>query len=466
MEFPYEEEIRKLSYPEAPKIITETVPGPKASEILKKVYELETVTLLAPYIIPFVWQEARGATIMDPDGNIFIDMTAAIAVNAVGHSHPEIVEVIKSQAEKLMHTADMPSPRRVELIEELSRIAPGEMKGNVRVAFAMSGSDAAEMCLKFARWCTGRTEIIAFQGGYHGITAGVLALTTNPAYKRGLPILVPGIHFAPYAYCYRCAFKQKGYPDCDLQCARYVEDLITKPGTGLVDKPAAVIMEPVQGEGGYVVPPRDFVRWVWKVCRENDVVFIDDEVQSGFCRTGKWFAVEHWDVTPDLLNLGKALGGDFPVAAVVGLKKIMDKLPKASQPVTFAGNALGCAVALKNIELMKRYKLDERASKLGSYFMKMLKELEDETKIVGEVRGLGLMIGVEIVKDKRTKEPMSLENMVWLAQRMRDKGVLALMCGRWGQVFRFMPPLVITKDLLDKVYEIFRDLVKELEKRI
>ena len=466
MELPYEEELRKLSHPEAPKLVTKEIPGPKAKEVLNKVYELETITLLAPYLVPFVWYEARGATIMDPDGNVFIDMTAGVAVNAVGHSHPEVVEVIKAQAEKLMHTVDMPSPRRIELIEELSRIAPGEMKGNVRVAFAMSGSDAAEMCLKFARWYTGRAEIITFHGGYHGVTTGTLALTTNPAYKRGLPPLVPGIHFAPYAYCYRCAFGQKGYPDCDLQCARYVEDLITKPGTGLIDKPAAVIMEPVQGEGGYIPPPGEFVKWVWKVCRENDVVFIDDEVQSGFCRTGKWFAIEHWGVTPDILNLGKALGGDFPVAAVVGLKRVMDKLSKASQPVTFAGNALGCAVALKNIELMKKYKLDERAAKLGDYFMKMLKELENESRIIGEVRGLGLMIGVEMVKDKKTKQPMDLDKMVWLVHRMRDKGVLALICGRWSQVFRFMPPLVITKDMLDKAFEIFRDTVKELERTL
>ncbi|MDI9619433.1 MAG: aspartate aminotransferase family protein [Candidatus Nezhaarchaeota archaeon] len=466
MKLAYEDEIRRLSYSEAPKLITKEIPGPKAKEILDKIYKLESITILAPYVIPFVWNEARGATVMDPDGNVFIDMTAAIAVNAVGHNHPEVVETIKSQAEKLMHTADMPHPKRAELLEKLSQIAPCGMKNNVRTAFAMSGSDAAEMCLKFARWYTGRAEIITFHGGYHGITTGALTLTTNPTYKRGIPPLVPGIHFAPYAYCYRCAFGQKGYPDCDLQCARYVEDLITKPGLGLIDKPAAVIMEPLQGEGGYVVPPGEFVKWVWKVCGENNVVFIDDEVQSGFCRTGKWFTVEHWGVTPDILNLGKALGGDFPVAAVVGLKKIMDNLPRASQPVTFAGNALGCAVALKNIELMERYKLDERAARLGEYFMGLLKELEAESKIVGEVRGLGLMIGIEIVKDKTTKQPMNLENMVWLVHRMRDKGLLAMICGRWGQVFRFMPPLIITKEMLDKAFEVFRESLRELEKRI
>ncbi|RLF09763.1 MAG: aspartate aminotransferase family protein, partial [Thermoprotei archaeon] len=353
----------------------------------------------------------------------------------------------------------------VKLVETLSEIAPGEMKGSVRVALAMSGSDAAEMCLKFAKWYTKRAEVIAFQGGYHGITTGVLMLTTNPAYKRGLPPLVPGIYFAPYAYCYRCAFGKK-YPDCDIECARYVERLITQPGTGLIDKPAAVIMEPVQGEGGYIVPPKEFVEWVVKVCKENEVVFIDDEVQSGFCRTGKWFAIEHWGLTPDLLNLGKALGGDFPMAAVVGRKRILDELPRASQPVTFAGNALGCAVALKNIELMRKYRLDERANRLGGYFIKMLRELEAESKIIGEVRGLGLMIGVEIVKDKASKTPMPLENMIWLVHQMRNRGVLALICGHWGQVFRFMPPLVITKEHLDKAYEAFSQVVKELERRL
>jgi 4-aminobutyrate aminotransferase len=462
----FEEEICRLSYLEAPKLVTKEIPGPMAKELIDKVYKLETVTLLAPYVIPFVWNDAKGATIVDPDGNIFIDMTAGVAVNAVGHSHPEVVEVIRRQAEKLMHTADMPNPERVKLLEELSRVAPGEMKGNVRVAFAMSGSDAAEMCLKFARWFTKRSEIIAFHGGYHGITMGALTLTTNQAYKRGIPPLVSGVHFAPYAYCYRCDFGRKGYPDCDLECARYIENLITKTGTGFIDKPSAVILEPVQGEGGYIVPPGEFIKWILKVCRENDVIFIDDEVQSGFCRTGKWFAIEHWGQTPDLLNLGKALGGDFPVAAVVGLKRIMDNLPPSSQPVTFAGNALGCAVALKNIELMKRYKLDERAAELGEYFMNKLRELEEESKIIGEVRGLGLMIGVEMVKDKKTKEPMDLERMIWLIQKMRDKGVLMLMCGRYGQVIRFMPPLIITKAMLDKTFELFRDAVKELESKL
>ncbi len=461
-----EEEIGELSYLEAPKIVSKEIPGPKAKEILNKIYELETVTVLAPYVNPFVWSEARGATIVDPDGNIFIDMTAGVAVNAVGHNHPEVVEVIKSQAEKLMHTADMPNPQRLKLLEELSKVVPGEMKNNMRAAFAMSGSDAAEMSLKFARWFTKRAEIIAFQGGYHGITTGALTLTTNKEYKKGIPPLVSGVYFAPYAYCYRCTFGQKGYPECDLECARYVEELITKSGTGLIDKPAAVIMEPVQGEGGYIVPPGEFVRWILKVCRENDVIFIDDEVQSGFCRTGKWFAIEHWGLTPDLLNLGKALGGDFPVAAVAGLKRIMDMLPKAAQPVTFAGNALGCAVAIKNIELMRRYQLEKRAAELGEYFMKKLKEFEKNSKIVGEVRGLGLMIGVELVKDKESKKPMDIEKMVWLIQKMKEKGVLMLMCGRYGQVIRFMPPLIITKELLDKTFELFAETLKELESKI
>lgn len=167
-----------------------------------------------------------------------------------------------------------------------------------------------------------------------------------------------------------------------------------------------------------------------------------------------------------MLNLGKAPGGDFPRAAVIGLKKIMDNLPKASQPVTFAGNALGCTVALKNIELMKRYKLDKRAMELGNYFMGMLKDLEEESKIIGEVRGLGLMIGVEIVKNKSTKEPMDLEKMIWFIHRMRDKGVLVLICGRYGQVIRFMPPLVVTKEMIDKTFELFKDTIKELENKL
>jgi 4-aminobutyrate aminotransferase len=463
---PFEEEMRRLSCFEAPKLVSKEIPGPKAKEILNKVYELETVTLLPPYVNPFVWSEARGATIVDPDGNIFIDMAAGVAVNAVGHNHPEVVEVIKSQAEKLMHTADMPNPQRVKLLEELSKIAPGEMENRVRAAFAMSGSDAAEMSLKFARWFTQRAEVIAFQGGYHGITMGALTLTTNQGYKKGIPPLVSGVHFAPYAYCYRCSFGRKGYPDCDLECARYLEELITKSGTGLIDRPAAVIMEPVQGEGGYVVPPGEFVKQVSNVCRENDVIFIDDEVQTGFCRTGKWFAIEHWNLTPDILNLGKALGGDFPVAAVIGLKRIMDKLPTASQPVTFSGNALGCAVALKNIELMKRYQLEKRAVELGEYFMKKLRELEKDSKIIGEVRGLGLMIGVELVKDKKSKEPMDIEKMVWLIQKMKEKGVLILICGRYGQVIRFVPPLIITKEMLDKTFELFEETLKEFERRI
>jgi len=459
-----EREIASWSYEEAP-VIKTTFPGPKTKELLDKTYKNESVTVVAPYWLPFVWSEARGATIKDPDGNVYIDMMGGVAVNNVGHNHPEVIQTIKKQCEVLMHTADWPSPLRVKLIEELINIAPGDMRGNARVALGLSGSSTAEMSLKFARWYTKRIEIVSFHGGYHGVYTGALMMTTNVTFKPNIPPLVPGHHFVPYPYCYRCPFG-KEYPDCGIVCADYVEYVLTRPGTGFSPKPAAVIMEPVQGEGGYVVPPKEFMERIPKVCKENDILFIADEVQCGFCRTGKWFAIENWNVTPDLINMAKALGGDLPVAAVMGRREVMDNIPKTSQPVTFAGNALTCAVAIKNIELMRKYKLDERSRNLGEYFRKLLNELAGESKIIGDVRGLGLMIGVELVEDQKTKKPMNVEKMLWALHQLRDRGVLALICGVWGQVFRFMPPLVITKELIDRGYEIFASVIRELEKKL
>ena len=462
---PFEDEIGKLSDSEAPKILTKELPGPESKKILDQLYKLETPTIVGANVLPVVWARARGATVEDLDGNKYIDMMGGVAVNNVGHSHPEVVRAMHEQAGQVAHTADFPSPARIRLLEKLTQIAPGDMKGQSRVAFAMSGSDAVETALKIAKYHTKRTEIVAFQGAYHGVTAGALALTTNRVYKRGLPPSIPGVHFAPYPYCYRCPFGKK-FPDCDLECARYTGDLMTKSGMGLADRPAAVIMEPVQGEGGYVVPPKEAVEWIAKVARENDIVFIDDEVQAGFCRTGRWFATEHYGVTPDLLTAGKGLGGDFPVAAVIGHKKIMDNLPTVWNPVTFGGNAVGAAVSLKNIELMERYDLCARSEVLGGYFMKLLKELESTSKIVGDVRGLGLMIGIELVKDKTTKAPMDMDKMMWLIHKMRDNGVLVLIAGRNENVVRLMPPLVITKEHIDKTFTIFSSILKELERSI
>ncbi len=455
-----EEYFEKLSYPDAPKIVTSSIPGPKTRELLEKELGNETPTRIAPIGIPVAWEEASGATFKDPDGNVYIDLSAGVAVNNVGHSHPEIVDVIKKECGRLMHTPDGTCKNRQQLGATLSEIAPGNLKGNVKMAYGLSGSSANEIAIKFARASTGKSIILGFQGAYHGSIGTTLTLTTSPTFRSLYRPFMPFVErLGPYPYCYRCPYDLT-HPECDLQCAKYVEFQLTDPYGGIdVGNVAALILEPMQGEGGYVPPPPGWMEYIYNLCKRLGILVIDDEVQMGMGRTGTMFACEHYDIEPDIITMGKALGGDVAFSAVLCRADLVKDLEPFSHVLTAAGNSMSCAVACKNIELMQDGLLD-RANEMGGYAMGRLKDLAKERDVIGDVRGLGWGIAIELVSNKETKQPLSMAEVVRIVWHLRDKGVYVLPCGRYDNILRMIPPLVISKDLVDKAIDIIADVLE------
>jgi 4-aminobutyrate aminotransferase len=401
-----------------------------------------------------------GATIKDPDGNIFIDLTAGVAVSAVGRRHPRVVEAMQKQMGKMMHAIEAVSTRRTELAKKISGIMPEGLRGNCVSYFTQSGSGAVETAIKFARHLTGRAQIVAFHGAYHGVWVGSGALTTGDDYHHGYGPLMPYVIHVPYAYCYRCCFGLE-YPSCDLQCAKYVDYVLNTPYTA-ADDVAALIVEPLQGEGGYLVPPPGYMEILKKACEKCGALFIADEVQAGAGRSGNMWSIEHSDVVPDMLTWGKGMGGDLPMAGVTFKSEFTDKLVESSQPNTFAVNSLSAAVCITNIDILtdKEYDLIGRAANLGEETKARLQEVSNGIGIIGDIRGKGLFIGVELVKNKETKEPLPAETMGEIMAELLNQGIIAVPCGRYHNVIRFMPSLIITKEYLEKATYILMNICK------
>jgi diaminobutyrate-2-oxoglutarate transaminase len=457
------DEFAELSYPEAPKIVVKP-PGPKAKALLEKQKEVDSRAVYYATVIPTAWDAGKGATLKDVDGNTYVDFMAGISVLNVGHSNPYVVEAVKRQLDKLTHALDIPTPERIRLVEKLVEIAPAGLKDNSRVLFGgPSGSDAVEGALKVAKFNTKRHAILAFHGAYHGMTSGALSVTSKRSFRSGNLPLLPDIHFAPYAYCYRCAFG-KEYPECDMQCIRYVEYLFNDPESGLTD-PAAIIVEPIQGEGGFITPPDGYLKELRRICDENKILFIVDEIQSGFGRAGKMFACEHEGITPDVMPIAKAVGGiGIPLAGCI-IKKSLDTWEPGAHLGTFRGNVLACVAGLEAIDFTLRKGLVERSAREGNHMIKRLKDLQQETKTMGEVRGKGLMVAAEFVEDKGTKKP-AVELVKKIQLRCLERGVLVWKAGHWPNVIRFLPPLVITRDHIDKGLDVFSEVVKEAEREL
>lgn len=466
----YEKYFAGLNFPEAPKIVCKP-PGPTATKLLEQSEIFEASSPPDPSRPPraratTVIDAAKGSTIKDVDGNVFIDLYAGISVSNIGHSNPVLLQALKDQAEKIMHTYMHSTPSRIQFQQRLSSIAPCGLKNNIKMLFGVGGGDAVEGAVKLAKFLTNQHTIIAFQGAYHGQGHGALALTSNIWWKKGVSPLMPDVHRVPYAYCYRCPFG-KEYPDCDLQCVRYIEAHFKDPHMGLLE-PAALIVEPFQGEGGYIVPPDKFLPELRRICTENNVLLIVDEIQTGFGRTGKMFACEYNNVTPDILLLSKAIAGGFPGFSVIATKKdLLEEVERGPyfHIGTFKANAVACAVANANIAYMEKYELPKRSAEMGNYILKELKDLQEESRIIGEVRGKGLFIGVEFVKDKETKEPAE-ELLPEITMELFQRGVIAISCGHFHNVIRLMPALTITRDLVDKSLEIFSDVIKDAEKKV
>lgn len=446
-----------LSFVNAPSIKIPP-PGPRSRALLEHQEAHEGSAVSYPRGLPMALGDAKGATVTDVDGNVYLDFFGGAGVMAVGHANPEVTRAVVEQLDHVTHTLDIPTPARQRLVDRLRSILPRALG---RVLFGgPTGSDAVEAAVKLAKYNTGRHAMIAFEGSYHGMTAGALSLTSGRSFKAGIGPLLPEVHFTPYAYCYRCAFNKT--PDtCSLECAAYLEHRLDDPHSG-VNTPAAVIVEAIQGEGGSIVPPSGFLARVRQICDKYDVLLIVDEIQAGFCRTGRMFAFEHSGVVPDIITLSKALGGGgFPLAAIA-YREELNTLPPALHIGTFRGNLVAYAAGAAALDFMQANQLDDHAATLGNEMLTALSELERSSPVVGEVRGKGLMLGVEFVHDRATKQPAP-DLAAQVRRLCHRRGVLIEVGGHYSNVARFLPPLVLTRELAMKGTEIFMDCVNEVE---
>lgn len=428
-------------------IIKISPPGPKARKIISKDRKfIATATKTSPIAA----KRAKGAIVEDVDGNTYLDFTSGVAVVNVGHCHPKVVEAVQKQAQELMHFAgtDFYYDVQNRLAEMLTKITPG--KFDKKVFFTNSGTESNECAIKLARWSTKRKRFISFINAFHGRTMGSLSLTASKVVHRDRYFpMMEGVTHIPYAYCYRCAYKMK-YPDCDVWCAKILDEVYFNTFVP-PDEVAALFMEPVQGEGGYIFPPKKFVQEIGKITKKYGIIMVDDEVQAGFARTGKMFAIEHYGVVPEILTIAKGMGSGMPIGATVFQAKY-DFGVSGAHSNTYGGNLVACASALASIEVIKKGKLMERAGGLGKIVSKRLNEMKEKYKLIGDVRGLGLMQAVELVKNRKTKTPAKKEVEKVLGYSYKN-GLVLLPSGNSG--IRLIPPLVIQEDELNEGLDIF-----------
>lgn len=398
--------------------------------------------------------EANGAILKDVEGREIIDFGGGIAVMNVGHSHPKVVQAIQEQAAKFTHTCFMVSPYEsaVKLAEKLCEAVPGDSPK--AAMFANSGAEAVENAIKIARYYTKKPAIIAFDSGFHGRTLLGMSLTSKiKPYKYGLGPFAPEVYRMPFANCYRCQFNQE-YPGCDLECADHLEQIFIN--TVAPEQTAAIIVEPVQGEGGFIAPPKDYFKRLKAICEKHDVLFIADEIQTGIGRTGHMFAMDYYGVEPDITTSAKSLAAGMPLSAVIGKKEIMDSVHPSGIGGTYGGNPLCCEAALAVFDIFESENLLQRSVELGETLNRRFKTFQERFDLIGDVRGLGPMIAMELVQDRQTKAPAAAETKA-LVQYCFDRGLLILACGTYGNIIRFLMPLVITDEQLEQGLSIVED---------
>ena len=430
-----------------------TPPGPLARAILER--DRAVVSPSYPRSAPFVMARGQGAVVEDVDGNVYLDCCAGIAVAATGHAHPDVVRAVNEQASRFLHiSTDYYHEPQVALGEVLAQIAP--VGARARTFFSNSGTEAVEAAIKLARYHTGRVNLIAFLGSFHGRTLGSLSLTSSrTVQRRGFGPMMPGVFHAPYANPYRYA----GTGD-DEACAReslaYIEDQILNCLVS-PDEVAAIVVEPIQGEGGYIVPPSSFLQGLSKIAARHGILLIADEVQSGIGRTGKMFAVEHCGVQPDILVAAKGIASGLPMGVTIAREELMN-WPVGAHSNTFGGNPLACAAALATIRLVQEGMM-QNAAEVGHYLHDRLKELSQRHRLIGDIRGRGLMIGLELVRDRQTKERATRERDALVLAAFR-RGLLVLSAG--ASTVRLSPPLVLTREQAQTAVQILDSALEEI----
>ena len=434
--------------PPAP-VLRTPLPGPLVRQLIEADERVTSPSYTRPY--PLAVRRAEGCRVEDLDGNVFLDFTAGIAVCSTGHCHPRVVAAIRRQAGELLHMcgADFYYPPLAELAQKLADLAPGP--GAKRVLFTNSGAEAIESAIKLARYHTRRPNIVAFYGAFHGRTLGALSLTASKAVqRRGFGPLLPGVVHVPFADPYRGRFGEGG-----AAYVRYIEEQVFR-NTVAPDEVAAIVVEPIQGEGGYIVPPPDFHPLLRQLCDNHGILLVADEIQSGLGRTGRMFGLDHWNVAPDILCLAKGLASGLPLGAIVARAELMD-WPKGAHANTFGGNPVACAAALETLALVEESLLANAAA-AGGHFRQRLEGLAGRHSAIGQVRGLGLMQAIDLVSDRGTKQPAGKLRDALLQSAYR-RGLLLLGCGE--SAIRFCPPLVVTLEECDTAAEILDAALSE-----
>ncbi len=441
-----------MKYPD----IKTPLPGARSEALIAQ--DSKYVSPSYTRIYPLVVEKAEGLWVNDPDGNTFLDFTAGIAVCSTGHCHPKVVDAIINQARKLLHMSgtDFYYTAQIELAARLAKLVPGNREN--KVFFSNSGAEAIEAAFKLARWRTKRQVNIAFFGAFHGRTMGALSLTASKSIQRKnySPFLAGVVH-VPYPNCYRCEHGQC-HPKCSTDCLDWIANQIFRSYIA-PEEVAAVFVEPIQGEGGYIVPPPKFLKGLAELTQKHGILLVADEVQSGMGRTGKMFAVEHFGVEPDIIAIAKGVASGMPLGAMIARTEIMT-WEAGSHASTFGGNPVSCAAALATIDLLEK-ELMENAAARGAQLMSRLQEMQESIECIGDVRGIGLMVGVELVKDRETKE-RAKEWRDGLIRKAFEKGLLLLGAGE--NTIRFCPALTISAEEVETGLSIFEEALRETVK--
>jgi len=448
--------MKNINYIKRPEIKTK-IPGPKSKVLLqlKEKYVPQGVFNTVPTFI----KRGQGAVIEDVDGNILLDFAAGIGVLNIGYSHPEVVEVVKEQTEKFFHSSInvVLYESYIQLAKKLCEITPGHFKK--KTMFVNSGAEAVENAIKIARKYTKKTDIICFEGAYHGRTLLTMSLTSKvKPYSFGFGPFAPGIHKIPYANCYRCAYGLQK-ENCNLKCAERLEEIFTSVVD--VENVAAVILEPIQGESGFIVPPDKFVTRLKEICEKNNILLIADEVQTGFCRTGKMFASEYWEVTPDIITTAKSIAGGIPLSAVTTRIEIIESSQVGGIGGTFCGNPLACVAGLKVIEIMERDNFAKKARIIGEIIQSKFNTMKEKYSIIGDVRGRGAMMAFELVKDRKSKIPAKEETKA-IIKEAYNNGLVLLSAGLYSNVIRTLVPLVVSEEQLNQGLDIIENAIKKI----
>jgi len=452
MSTPYWAKINLNSVPD----IVVTPPGPLSQSMHGRASKYMKGYSSQVRLFPVVFESGHGVTLKDVDGNTYLDFSSGIYVTGLGHCHPKVTEAVQKAAGELMNCHDFTTPIKMHLLEKIAEITLGDGEDRLTgVQLYDSGTTAVEAGLRVMRAATGKFEFISFHRDFHGKTMGAVGLAQLDA-SQGLR--APGFFLVPRGNCYRCAFKQT-YPGCDLMCVDYIRTVLREESSGRV---AGIVLEPVQGWGGSVVPPDGWIQKIRQLCDELGILFMADEVLTCMGRTGTMFAMQNWNTVPDILTLGKGFGNGFPVTAMLVSEKYKEVIEKISASTSYGGNPMACAAALASIEVIQEENLCQRSAHLGEILLRRMKEMQSQYSIIGEVRGLGCLLGLELVKDKNTKEPFE-DAGKRVYQKAFRKGLAWIPA---GHILRMSPPLIMEDDVALKGLAIIEESIYEVQREL